>query len=105
MEELSTIKPVGSYVLIRPDKDRDTTSGGIALPSDVKIPVLTGRVLELGPEVIIDSNYPFKQYSKVIFRKGNMIPVDIESLVRSDKDDGPCLVPAKDVIAYYDSET
>jgi co-chaperonin GroES (HSP10) len=95
-----TISPMGWYVLVRPDEPKEKTAGGIILPGENKIPVLTGRILEIGPEAQNEShNFPISKYDKVIYKKSNQIPVDLEQYLRTDKDDGPALIPLKDIVA------
>ncbi len=100
--EMPTIVPLGNYVLIMPDKDKHKTAGGILLSDNSKIPVMTGRVIGIGAEAGMNAGYPLKQYQKVIYRKGNAVPTDIEAYVRDDKISS-VLVLVEDILAYYET--
>lgn len=58
-------EPLGKMVLVKKDDDKECTSGGIILPSDSKIPVITCRVLEIGQLVDI-INCPIAKISKIL---------------------------------------
>lgn len=92
-KSLETIEPVGMRVLIRKDEERRTTKGGIHLPDDAKIPVISGRVVALSSQVENDPDYPLQKYDKVILDPRNSIPVDFE------QDNKLFLVPVEDVVA------
>jgi chaperonin GroES len=90
---LDTIEPVGLRVLICKDEERRTTKGGIHLPDDAKIPVITGRIVAISQQVDNDPDYPLKQYDKVIVNPSNAIPVDFE------RDNKLFVIPVEDVVA------
>jgi chaperonin GroES len=91
--KLDTIEPVGLRVLIRKDEERRTTKGGIHLPDDAKIPVITGRIVAISQQVDNDPDYPLKQYDKVVVNPTNAIPVDFE------RDNMLFVIPIEDVVA------
>jgi chaperonin GroES len=91
--KLDTIEPVGLRVLIRKDEERRTTKGGIHLPDDAKIPVITGRIVAISQQVDNDPDYPLKQYDKVLVNPTNAIPVDFE------RDNMLFVIPIEDVVA------
>ncbi len=92
---LEIIEPVGLRVLVRKDEERRTTRGGIHLPDEAKIPVITGRIVALSAQVENDPDYPLSKYDKVILDPRNSIPVDFE------KDNRLFVVPVEDIVAVY----
>lgn len=93
--EQQIVIPLGNRVLIRKDPNKKETKGGIKLPDQVTIPVLTGRILEIGDGVNIDLN--LKQYDRILCTPTSAIPVDIEEYV---KDDGALfVVNAENILA------
>jgi chaperonin GroES len=86
------VEPVGPRILIRKDDDRHETRGGIALPDNLSIPVLTARVIAISKEVEADEKRPIRQYDKVLVNPQNAIPVDFEN-------DKLWILPAEDVLA------
>lgn len=97
-KSLDLIEPVGLRVLVRKDEERRTTKGGIHLPDDAKIPVITGRIVALSSQVENDPDYPLEKYDKVILDPRNSIPVDFE------QDNKLFLVPVEDVVAVIRRE-
>jgi chaperonin GroES len=91
--KLDVIEPVGMRVLICKDEERRTTKGGIHLPDDAKIPVITGRIVAISVQIENDPDYPLKQYDKVIVNPSNAIPVDFE------RDNKLFVIPVEDVVA------
>ncbi|MEX2188743.1 MAG: co-chaperone GroES [Pirellulales bacterium] len=91
--KLETIEPVGLRVLICKDEERRTTKGGIHLPDEAKIPVITGRIVAISLQIENDPDYPLKQYDKVIVNPSNAIPVDFE------RDNKLFVIPVEDVVA------
>lgn len=91
--KLDIIEPVGMRVLICKDEERRTTKGGIHLPDDAKIPVITGRIVAISQQIENDPDYPLKQYDKVIVNPSNAIPVDFE------RDNKLFVIPVEDVVA------
>ncbi len=93
--KLETVEPLGKRVLIRKDEDKKQTKGGIALPDNIEIPTITGRVAAISTQVANDDDFPIRQYDKVLFNPNNSIPVDFEP--------GNCLyvVPIEDVVAVF----
>ncbi|RIK78463.1 MAG: co-chaperone GroES [Planctomycetota bacterium] len=91
--KLDTIEPVGLRVLVCKDEERRTTKGGIHLPDDAKIPVITGRIVAISQQVENDPDYPLKQYDKVLVNPTNAIPVDFE------RDNKLFVIPVEDVVA------
>lgn len=90
---LDVIEPVGLRVLICKDDEKRTTKGGIHLPDDAKIPVITGRIVALSLQVENDEDFPLERYDKVILDPRNSIPVDFE------QDNKLYLIPVEDVVA------
>jgi len=96
---LETVEPIGKRVLIRKDQDKKQTKSGIHLPDKMEIPTLTGRVVEVSAEVDLDSNYPIKQYDRVLFNPKDAIPVDFEG------DNRLFVVPIENVVAVFRKAT
>lgn len=92
---LETVEPIGKRVLIRKDEDKKKTKSGIHLPDKIEIPTLTGRIVAVSAEVELDSNYPIKQYDRVLFNPKGAIPVDFEG------DNRLFVVPVEDVVAVF----
>ncbi len=63
--EYKTI-PLGERVLIAKDEDQDQSKGGIILPEKCKIPVSTGRVIEISKRVDNDPLQPIHELDKVL---------------------------------------
>lgn len=93
--KLETVEPIGKRVLIRKDEDKKKTKSGIHLPDKIEIPTLTGRIVAVSAEVENDSNYPIKQYDRVLFNPKGAIPVDFEG------DNRLFVVPVEDVVAVF----
>lgn len=92
---LDIIEPMGLRVLIRKDEERRTTKGGIHLPDDAKIPVITGRIVAISAQVENDPDYPLQKYDKVILDPRNVVPVDFE------QDNKLFVIPIDDIVAVY----
>jgi chaperonin GroES len=75
---LETVEPLGKRVLIRKDEDKKETKGGIALPDNIEIPTITGRVVNVSAQIANDDDFPIRQYDKVLFNPKDTIPVDFE---------------------------
>lgn len=90
---LETVEPVGVRVLVRKDEEKRTTRGGIHLPDDAQIPVITGRIVALSSQVADDPDYPLSKYDKIILDPRNGIPVDFE------QDNKLFVIPVEDVVA------
>lgn len=75
---LETIEPIGKRVVIRKDEDKKQTKGGIQLPDNIEIPTITGRIVSVSAEVELSSEWPLRQYDKVLFNPKGAIPVDFE---------------------------
>ena len=93
--KLETVEPLGKRVLIRKDEDKKATKGGIALPDNIEIPTITGRVVTVSSQVANDDNFPIRQYDKVLFNPKNSIPVDFEP------GNHLYVVPIEDVVAVF----
>ncbi len=78
VEMLETVEPVGKRVVIRKDKDKKETKGGIRLPDNIEIPTITGRIVAVSAEIEQDPMVPLKKYDKVLFNPKSAIPVDFE---------------------------
>jgi chaperonin GroES len=92
---LEVIEPIGDRVLVRKDDERRTTKGGIHLPDDAKIPVISGRIVALSVQVENDPDYPLSRYDKVLIDPRNGIPVDFE------QDNKLHIIPVEDVVAVF----
>ena len=76
--KLETVEPLGKRVLIRKDEDKKQTKGGIALPDNLEIPTITGRIVAVSAQIANDDDFPIRQYDRVLFNPKNSIPVDFE---------------------------
>lgn len=92
---LDIVEPLGKRVLVRKDEDKKTTRGGIALPDNLEIPVITGRVVTVSLALASEENFPIRQYDKVLFNPKNSIPVDFEA------GNQLFVVPIDDVVAVF----
>ena len=89
------IVPLQGRILFRKDEADKETRGGIVLPDSSKKENLTGRVIEISPDIEHDEDLPIRQYDKVLIFPNNAIPVDFEA------DNMLYIVPVKDVIAVF----
>lgn len=96
--KMETIEPVGLRVLIRKDDDKKETKGGIILPDDMEIPVLTGRVVAISAQVERDDDCPIREFDKVIVNPSNNVPVECE------RDNKLFVIPVEDVVAIVRSQ-
>lgn len=94
-KRLEVVEPIGKRVLIRKDEDKKTTKGGIQLPGNIEIPTITGRVVAVSAQIERDSDYPIRQYDKILFNPKNAVPVDFEG------DNRLFVVPIDDVVAVF----
>ena len=89
------IIPLCGRVLIRKDDDKKETKGGLILPDSVKIPVITGRVVEISADVESNFEIPIRKYDKVLVNPGNAIPVELEG------DNKLFVIPVEDLVAVF----
>ncbi|MGQ9649497.1 MAG: co-chaperone GroES [Phycisphaerae bacterium] len=92
---LETVEPLGKRVLVRKDEDRKKTKGGIALPDNIEIPTITGRVVTVSQMLSNDNDFPVRQYDRVLFNPKNSIPVDFEP------GNQLYVVPVEDIVAVF----
>ncbi|MFM9957214.1 MAG: GroES family chaperonin [Phycisphaerales bacterium] len=95
---IETVEPIGKRVLLRKDEDKKQTRSGIHLPDKIEIPTLTGRVVAVSAQVANDSDYPIKQYDRVLFNPKHGIPVDFEG------DNRLYVIPVEDIVAVFRRE-
>lgn len=93
--KLEIVEPLGNRVLIRKDRDKKRTKGGIELPDKIEIPTITGRVVAVSAQVQRDEDFPIRQYDKVLFNPKLAVPVDFEG------DNQLFVVPIDDVVAVF----
>jgi chaperonin GroES len=93
--KLKTVEPLGKRVLVRKDEDRKKTKGGIALPDNIEIPTITGRVVTVSQMLSNDNDFPVRQYDRVLFNPKNSIPVDFEP------GNQLFVVPLDDIVAVF----
>ncbi|MCI0500019.1 MAG: co-chaperone GroES [Planctomycetales bacterium] len=94
-ETFETVEPIGKRVLIRKDEDKKQTKGGIQLPDNIEIPTITGRIVSVSAEIEMSSEFPLKQYDKVLFNPKGAIPVDFEG------DNRLFVVEVENVVAVF----
>lgn len=97
-QPLEYVEPIGDRVLVRKDEPKRTTKGGIALPDASEIPTITGRIVAISKMVEDDTDFPLRQYDKILFHPKNAIPVDFES------DNQLFVIPVEDVVAVFRRE-
>ena len=93
--KLETVEPLGKRVLIRKDEDKKETKGGIALPDNIEIPTITGRIVTVSAQLTNDEDFPIRRYDRVLFNPKNSIPVDFEP------GNQLFVVPIEDVVAVF----
>lgn len=94
-DPFETVEPIGKRVLIRKDEDKKQTKGGIRLPDNIEIPTITGRIVSVSAEIQMASEFPLKQYDKVLFNPKGAIPVDFEG------DNRLFVVAVENVVAVF----
>ena len=94
-EPLETVEPIGKRVLIRKDKDKKQTKGGIQLPDNIEIPTITGRIVAVSAEIENSPDIPLRRYDKVLFNPKGAIPVDFEG------DNRLFVVDVENVVAVF----
>jgi chaperonin GroES len=94
-DKFETVEPIGKRVLISKDQDKKQTKGGIQLPDNIEIPTITGRIVAVSAEVAMSTEYPLKQYDKVLFNPKGAIPVDFEG------DNRLFVVEVENVVAVF----
>lgn len=95
---MEVIVPIGHRVLICKDDDKKESKGGIILPDEMEIPVLTGRVVAVSDQVENDTDYPICQYDKVLINPSRSIPVEFEG------NNKLFIIPVEDVVAIIRME-
>jgi chaperonin GroES len=93
--QLETVEPIGARILLRKDEDKKQTKSGIHLPDKMEIPTLTGRIVAISAQVEADSDYPIRQYDRILFNPKHAIPVDFEG------DNRLFVLPVEDVVAVF----
>ncbi len=94
-DPFETIEPIGKRVLIRKDEDKKQTKGGIQLPDNIEIPTITGRIVSVSAEIQMSTEFPLRQYDKVLFNPKGAIPVDFEG------DNRLFVVEVENVVAVF----
>jgi co-chaperonin GroES (HSP10) len=80
-------------ILVLKDDDKGTTSGGIILPEKSKTPVITCRVLEIGPQVDLET-CPIREYCRVLVKPQSAVPIDFED------NNKKYIIKSTDILAY-----
>lgn len=96
---LEVVEPLGKRVLIRKDEDRKQTRAGLHLPDKIEIPTITGRIVAVSAHVENDTDYPIRQYDRVLFHPKHAVPVDLEG------DNRLFVVPVEDIVAVFRAES
>jgi chaperonin GroES len=72
-KDMVSYQPTAGYVLVQQLEAQTKTDSGIYLPDNAKDKPQTGKVLEVGPEVVTDSGSiqkpPVKKGDSIIFKK------------------------------------
>ena len=95
------IVPVNGRILFRRDEPKKATKGGIVLPDQAKIDVITGRVLGIAHDLEKDGDCPVSLYDKILVHPGRAVPVDLEDLFLRDSGGQLLMVPFEDVVAVF----
>ena len=90
---METIEPIGLRVLVRKADNKKETRGGIVLPDEMEIPVLTGRIVAVSAQVEAHDDYPIRELDKVIIDPQRVVPADLEH------DNRLFVIPVEDVLA------
>lgn len=90
-----TIIPLQGRILFRKDEAETTTKGGLHLPDSAKKENLTGRVVQISPDIENNEELPIRIYDKVLVNPSRAIPVEFES------DNKLFIIPIDDVIAVF----
>ena len=79
------LKPLGAYLLIRPDEDLDATESGILITKAVKEEPMFGTIVSVGPRTTID----LKAEDRVVFKKYSPDKVELnkETFMLAHEDD------------------
>lgn len=76
---IKTIIPVNDMVLVRHDKDQETTAGGIILPDTAKIPVLTGIIIAMTENMKENRHdYPYEEGDRVVYDTRESVPYTLD---------------------------
>ncbi len=77
---IEVLLPLNGKILFIKDKPKDKTKGGIILPSDCKIEVLTGRVIEMSQDIKECPQYKYlRKFDKVIVNFAGAVPLELEA--------------------------
>ncbi len=76
---IKSVTPINNMVLINHDKDADRTAGGILLPDNSHIPVLTGIIAAM-PEAMKENHheYPFSEGDRVVYDIRDRVPYNFD---------------------------
>lgn len=93
------IKPVGDNVVIVHDENMKMTAGGIILPDQSTIPVLTGRVVAVSQRLGENGyEYPFETGDRVVYNVKAAVPIDL------DPTDRQYIVPADAILGVIEEQ-
>ena len=95
------VVPLNGRILFRRDEPKKETRGGLVLPDDSKIDMITGRVLAIAPDLEKDGDCPVSEYDKVLIHPGHAVPVDLEDIAFRDTGGQLFVVPFTDVVAVF----
>ena len=78
-KKLRKVYPFGRMCLVKKDDDKNQTSGGILLPDDSKIPVISGRLVAISKALQDQKEkFDFEELDRVYFDTRHSVPVDFE---------------------------
>lgn len=96
---IKKITTVGNVILIRHDKAKDMSSGGILLPEDAKIDTATAIILVM-PEKMKENphDHPYKEGDRIVYDIRRRMPYN------SDPKDKHYLIYADAILAVEEEE-
>src|SRR3954471_9082966 len=72
--------PLNGKVLFMKDEDKAVTKGGIILPDDAKIQVLTGRVVSLAEDIRRNRAFKYlRKFDKIMTNYRDAVPFELEA--------------------------
>jgi len=101
--------PLKGHIIVKRQKPRTETAGGIALPSDREIPQTWGQVMKVSAEMeqgfdADDAPTDVKVLDYVVYHPKNAVPIDVEIMMRDDKagtNEDLFVVPVGDILAVF----
>lgn len=88
------VEPVGMRILIKRDKEKKESSGGIILPDSAAIPTISALVIKVPEKVSAEVEYAgLRELDRVLYHPKDAIPVSLEG------ENDFYILPAEDILA------